>query len=237
MYGIMFIYQLLLLFKFMDIISIILILPAIAISLIAQQNLKATYGKYSKIATKKQITGIEAAHEIINNEGLNILTEKIDGELTDHYDGQKKVIRISTSNTGSSIASIAVVAHEIGHALQDKENSFFFRFRTAIVPVVNIGTNIGYLLIILGFALGIAGLPTVGIYLFSLSFIFLLITLPLEYDASNRAIKLLTKYSLLEDTEIIGARKVLNAAAYTYVSATLTSLLELISMIIQSNRR
>ncbi len=221
----------------MDILWLILSIPALLISLFAQFWLKNTYSKYSTIPTKFGINGLEAGNIIIHGENLMITTEPIQGELTDHYDSQNNIMRISTSNTKNSLASVAVVAHELGHACQDRDNYYFLKLRNRIVPLVNIGSNLGYILIIAGFILSMTGLTYIGLALFSLSFIFTVVTLPVEIDASNRAIMLLEKHNVLSGEELGGARKVLNAAASTYVAAVASSFMQVLYFFLQTTRR
>ncbi|QQR93498.1 zinc metallopeptidase [bacterium] len=199
-------------------------LPGLALALLAKYFLSSYYNTYSKVPTQTGLTGLDAGKIIISNENLPISSEVIPGELTDHYDSQRNIVRFSSGNAASSIAGIAIVAHELGHACQDRDKFGMMSIRTALVPATNIGSNLGFFLIILGLALQFSGLATLGLILFSLTFIFTLVTLPVEFNASKRGIDMIKKYNLLTPDEIPGAKKVLMAAAFTYVAATVTSL-------------
>ncbi len=196
------------------------VIPGLAISLIAQFLLKKYYATYSQVRAENNLTGIEAGNTIIQQENLKISSEIIEGELTDNYDSQNNIVHYSSGNTNSSIAGIAVVAHELGHACQDRDGFAFMKLRTLIVPITNIGTNIGLLLVVIGIAINFTGLSVIGLFLYSFEFLFTLVTLPVEFDASSRAMKMIQKYNLLAPDEVAGAKKVLTAAALTYVAAT-----------------
>ena len=179
------------------------------------------------------------SRRLLDNFGLqNVRIERVRGNLTDHYDPRSKVLRLSDSVSGnSSIAAIGVAAHEVGHAVQDKEGYAPLRFRNSLVPVVNIGSTAAIPLFFLGILMSIPSLVNVGILLFSGVVIFHLVTLPVEFDASSRALKLLAGTGTLNQQEIAGAKKVLDAAALTYVAATLMAVMQLLSLIIRSRGR
>lgn len=216
----------------------VILLPAILFSMYAQGKIKSTFNRYLKKRTITGITGADAARTILNRNGINIPIEIISGNLTDHYDPSKKVLRLSSDvYNGNSVASIGVAAHECGHAIQHEMGYAPLQIRNFLVPVVNIGSNLSWLFIILGFVLGLSGLINLGILLFSAAVIFQLITLPVEYDASSRALKQIESNGILYGEEINGAKKVLNAAALTYVAATLAAVSQLIRLLVLTRNR
>ena len=185
------------------------------------------------------MTGAQVAAQILQEAGLsNIRIEHISGDLTDHYDPSAKVLRLSDSVYGStSIAAAGVAAHECGHAIQDKVNYIPIRLRNAIVPVVNLGSKLSWPVIILGLILGRAGLLQIGIILFGLTLLFQVVTLPVEFNASGRALRILDQRGILGHEEMRGARKVLGAAAMTYVTATISTLLQLLRLVLLFGNR
>ena len=207
----------------------IIVMPFVLLSLWAQIKVKSTFSKYSQVYNQRNMTGADAARRILDMNGLqHIPVERISGELTDHFDPKANVIRLSDSVYGSnSVAAVGVAAHEAGHAVQHAENYGPILVRNSIVPVVNIGAKLSLPLLFLGLILGVMGLVWVGIILFSLTTIFQLVTLPVEFDASHRAVKVLENGYLRED-EVKGVKKVLSAAAMTYVAAMLTSAAQLL---------
>lgn len=217
----------------------ILLLPAIILSLWAQFKINSTFNEYSKIRCQNGFTGAQVARTLLDSAGLfNVPVEVIDGKLTDHYDPVNKVMRLSKDVFyGSSIASIGVAAHETGHAIQHKSHYAPLEIRNSIVPVVNFSSSASWIIFFLGMVLGILPLARLGILLFSAVVIFQLITLPVEFNASNRAIKILGERSILYPNEINGARNVLNAAAMTYVAATLMAVSQLLQYIVLTDRR
>lgn len=216
----------------------VILLPAILFSMYAQGKIKSTFNRYLKKRTITGITGADAARTILNRNGINIPIEIISGNLTDHYDPSKKVLRLSNDvYNGNSVASIGVAAHECGHAIQHEMGYAPLQIRNFLVPVVNIGSNLSWLFIILGFVLGLSGLINLGILLFSAAVIFQLITLPVEYDASSRALKQIESNGILYGEEINGAKKVLSAAALTYVAATLAAVSQLIRLLVLTRNR
>ncbi|MYL48483.1 Zn-dependent protease [Halobacillus litoralis] len=208
--------------------ALILIIP-----LWAQSKVKSTYKKYSKVPTSSAMSGAEVARKILDDNGLyNVAVEEVRGHLTDHYDPRSKVIRLSTDiYHGRSTAGAAVAAHEVGHAIQDAQDYAFLRFRSALVPVASFGSNISIFLIIGGFLLGMTGLALAGIVFFAAAVLFQLITLPVEFDASNRAMSQLVSTGVIRNDEERKTKKVLNAAAMTYVAAALVALAELLRFV------
>ncbi|WP_430785578.1 zinc metallopeptidase [Virgibacillus flavescens] len=210
-------------------IALLMIIP-----IWAQSKVKRTYKKYSKKATSSYLTGAEVARKILNDNGIyNVQVEETRGYLSDHYDPRKKVIRLSSDNYhGQSMASSAIAAHEVGHAIQDAEAYAFLRFRHALVPVAGFGSNISIFLIIGGFIFGMMNLVFFGIIFFAVAVLFQLVTLPVEFNASSRAMTQLVSTGVINNNEERETKKVLNAAALTYVAAALVALAELIRFIL-----
>lgn len=209
-----------------------LIIVGMLISIIASGNVNATYHKYSAVKNRRDITAKEAAERILTGAGIrDVAVEHIQGELTDHYDPKKKVIRLSDSVYNStSVAAIGVAAHECGHVIQHYGSYFPIKVRNAIVPVVNIGSKLSWPLILLGILFGLTNLVDIGIVLFSLVLVFQLVTLPVEFNASKRAIAVIEQTGILQGEEIKGAGKVLNAAALTYVAGALATALQVLRL-------
>lgn len=201
----------------------------IIIPLWAQAKVKSAYSKYSKMPTSSQMTGAEVARKILNDNGLfDVQIGQSKGTLSDHYDPRSKTVNLSEGNYhGRSMAASAVAAHEVGHAIQDQEDYAFMRFRSALVPVANFGSNLAFFLILGGIFLDMGGLFLVGIIFFSAAVLFQLVTLPVEFDASNRAMAQLVSGGIIRNDEERATKKVLNAAALTYVAAALVAVLEL----------
>ena len=223
-----------------DIYYIVLVIPALLLGVWAQNRVNSTFSKYSQVRAYRGYTGAMAAEQTLRESGVNdVRIERIAGSLTDHFDPRSKVIRLSDSVFGSSsIAAIGVAAHEAGHAVQHAAGYFPIRIRNMFVPIANFGSRISVPLIILGVLLSFQGLISFGILLFSTVAIFQLITLPVEFDASRRALEVLAGTGLLEGEEIDGARKVLSAAAMTYVAALISSVAQLLRLIgLYGNRR
>lgn len=213
----------------------ILVLIGLAISMIASGKVKGTYAKYSKVRSRSGMTGAQAADRILKSAGLyEVRIEHIAGSLTDHYDPRTKVLRLSDSVYGSaSVAAIGVAAHECGHAIQDDHSYAPLRIRNSLVPVANIGTQAAWPIILAGLFLGSSSfLINLGILLFSLGVLFQLVTLPVEFDASARAIRILGDSGILYEEEVKQTRKVLSAAAMTYVAAAAASILSLLRLLI-----
>ena len=211
----------------------ILVIIAFFLSMFASFGVKVTYAKYSKVRNHSAMTGSMAARKILDMNGLyQVRIERVSGNLTDHYDPKANVIRLSESVYDSdSVAAIGVAAHESGHAVQHATNYAPIGIRNALVPVVNIGTSLSMPLFIIGLILGFVQLAYVGVILFSLALLFQLVTLPVEFNASRRAIKILDSGNLLYDDEIKGAHKVRTAAARTYVAATASTALQLLRLL------
>ena len=220
-------------------IDIIIILAIIAIPLLAQVYIKATYGKYSAIENQTKKSGFEVARAILDANGLNnVDVVSTSGTLTDHYDPRRKVVRLSQDVfDGETIAATAVAAHECGHAVQDKEAYSLMRIRSILVPVVNISTSISYYIILIGFIFQVLGLVIVGIALTGMGLLFQLVTLPVEIDASKRAGRNLSSMGLALGDDALGAKKVLTAAAMTYLAGVVSSALQVIRLILIYGRR
>lgn len=216
----------------------LILIPAILISAWAQFKVSSTFNKYSTVRSINGYTGAQVARILLNDAGLQeVEIQQVPGRLSDHYDPRAKVLRLSSDVYGStSVASIGVAAHEVGHAIQDKESYSALVFRNAIVPVVNFSSSLSWILFFIGILLSYSTLVTIGIILFSVVVLFQLVTLPVEFNASSRALKLLEARGILYDKEVEGARKVLSAAALTYVAATLMAVLQLVRLIDISNR-
>lgn len=212
----------------------VLVLIGAVISMIASAKVKSTYSQYGKERNRNGLTAEEAARRILDNAGLHhVRIERIAGDLTDHYSPKELILRLSdTTIHSTSIAAVGVAAHECGHAIQHEEHYAPLNIRNAIVPVVNIGSKLSWPMILLGLLFGVTGFLDLGILLFSLSLVFQLITLPVEFNASSRALQILEHTGILYDDELRGAKKVLSAAAMTYVAAAISTLLSLLRLII-----
>ena len=219
-------------------LNIIFYLLIIIIPVIAQINISASYNKHKKITNDANLEGFEVARKILDANGLsNIYVVETNGELTDHYDPTRKVIKLSKDIFhGNTISAMAVAAHECGHALQDKDNYTFMRIRSFLVPIVNFTSNLAWIVIIIGLFASYFNLFLLGIGLISMGLLFQLITLPVEFDASRRAQKELENLKLNNSSEASGIRKVLTAAALTYVASVLTSILEIVRLFLMFNR-
>lgn len=219
--------------------TMILLVPAIIISFWAQSKINSAYSEYSQVRTINGYTGQQVARMMLDEAGLfDVRIELINSKLGDHYDPTSKILRLSPEvYSGASISSAGIAAHEVGHALQHKERYAPLVIRNSIVPIVNIGSNVSWMLFFVGILLGFKGLTTLGIILFSGVVIFQLITLPVEFDASTRALNILKSRGILYGDETKSAQKVLDAAAMTYVAATLMAVSQLIRLIAISNRR
>lgn len=217
----------------------ILLLLGIAISLWASYNIKATYNKYSQLWYSKNVTAEVVANWILKQNGItHVRIERISGSLTDHYDPTQKVLRLSDSVYGSkSMAAIGVAAHECGHAIQDNIAYQPLVTRRKLVPVANIGSTLSYPIILLGIFFGATGLVNIGIILFSAVVIFQLVTLPVEFDASKRACSILVNSNRFSANEVDAVKKVLTAAALTYLASALNSILQLLRLLNIARRR
>lgn len=213
----------------------LLVLIAAVFSLWASARVNSTYNKYAKVRSMQGLTGAEAAQRILYYAGLQtVRVEHVSGNLTDHYDPKSKVLRLSDTTYGSaSVAAIGVAAHECGHAIQDAEGYSPLRLRSTLVPAANLGSKLGIPIILLGVLLGSSStLIQIGIWTFSLAVLFQLVTLPVEFNASNRAIKILDSRGILGQEELSMCRKVLSAAAMTYVAAAASSIMQLLRLVL-----
>jgi len=225
--------------------TMILLIPAIILAAYAQAKVQSTYGKFSEVPSASNRTGREIAQAILAANGISgVAVEPGQGVLSDHYDPIHKAVRLSPHNYAeSSIAAISVAAHECGHVIQQAHGYVPLQMRTAIFPLANIGTNLAWLFIIAGFifanklALFGVGLLDIGIFLFSFGVLFQLITLPVEFDASRRALVQLNRLGLVAPDEQRNAKKVLDAAALTYVAAAAVAVLELVRLLLIRDRR
>jgi len=217
----------------------IIIIPAIIFALIAQMNVTSTFQKYSKVRNARGFTGRDVARQILDNNGLyNVRIEQVSGNLSDHYDPRNNVVRLSDSvYNSSSVAAIGVAAHEVGHAIQHSQGYTPIKIRSAIIPVSQIGSSLAVPLVILGLILSIQPFITFGILLFTTVVFFQAITLPVEFNASRRALATLRDNFILDGEELSQSKKVLTAAALTYVAALFSSLMSLLRLILLSGRR
>ncbi len=230
---------------YFDYYYLVLVVPMIILSLIAQGMVNSRFSKYSKVATKRNLTATEAARQILDNNGLyNVKIEAVSGKLTDHYDPKSNVIRLSdTVRNSTSVAAVGVAAHEAGHAVQHAQGYSLIRLRNSLVPAANLGSKLSIPLIIIGLVfMGMesffgSALVYGGIILFSLAVLFQVVTLPVEFDASNRAIKVLGEGGYLYEEEVGDVKKVLGAAAMTYVAAAATSIAQLLRLILIARDR
>ena len=226
-------------FLFFNINYLIFMLPAIALALFAQWKVSSTYRKFSQVRNAQGLTGADVARVLMRNEGLEYVgVEMIPGDLTDHYDPRGKVMRLSAgSSQAPSVAAMAVVAHELGHALQDKQGYFWLQLRSGIVGAANIGSNFGTLLVFVGLLFGAAAgrggtlgftIALAGLILMSAAVVFSLVTLPVELNASSRAREMLMRNGLVTAPEAQGVSSMLNAAALTYVAGAAQAVMQLL---------
>jgi len=209
----------------MDSTYLLFSLPALILTIAAQIYVKTTFNKYSKISSGGNKTGLDVAEEIKKGENFTVTIVPNQNPLGDYFDPVKNVVAISTENVNSnSVSNISVVAHEMGHVQQKFSSSAVYHFRRIFIPVSNIGTQIGYVLFFIGLMLSRYNLATLGLLFFSSSVVLSLVTLPVELDASKRALKFLQEYNLVSEENIPGAKKVLRAAALTYFAALVTSI-------------
>lgn len=218
---------------------VLLVLPMIILSMIASAKVNSSFKKYSSVISKRGLTGAQAAFEILRYYGVtNVQIEQIGGNLTDHYDPSANVIRLSNKVYNStSVAAIGVACHEAGHAAQYAEGYKPIKIRNSIFPVASLGSKAGIPLALLGLVFNFQPLAIAGVVFFSLAVFFQLVTLPVEFNASRRAVKVIGEIGLLDETEKEGARKVLSAAAMTYVASLAVSLANLLRLLLMVNRR
>ncbi len=223
----------------MDLVSIILIIGATLITGGAQAYISINYRKYKQIMVKSGKSGFDVAREILDRNGLSkVMILETQGELTDHYDPSKKCVKLSHDiYNGKTIAAVSVASHECGHAIQDKNGYSFLRFRNSIVPLVNFSSKIGYIAIMVGFALSMVKLIWVGIAFEVVILLFQLVTLPVEFNASSRALKLIEEYGIVDKDEHNGAKKMLTSAALTYVAGVLSTLMEILRLLLMFTGR
>lgn len=214
--------------------TMVLIIPALLFSLWAQHKVSSAFRRYSQVRNRANLTGAQVAQRLLQVAGLpGVTLERTPGELDDHYDPRGRVLRLSPAVAGTpSVAAAGITAHEIGHALQQRDAFILFAMRSAIVPVANIGSQASMPLFFLGLLFGSGFMMNLGIIAFSAAVAFQLITLPVEFDASRRALALLRESGVLAADELPGARAVLTAAALTYLAATLMAVLQLLRLII-----
>lgn len=224
---------------FFDQYYLMLVVPALILSVIAQISVKSAFSRYSKVKSRRGITGAEAAAIILRSKGIQGLTiRQVEGSLSDHYDPAAKTLALSRSVYGeTSIAAIGVAAHEVGHAIQDAKAYGPLVLRGTLVPLANIGSAAGPYLAIAGLFFGLPLLIDIGIILFSAAVFFYLVTLPVEFNASRRAIEAIGDNAILTSEELTGVKRVLSAAAMTYVASALTAVASLLRLILLSRSR
>ena len=222
-----------------DIYYLILVVPAIIFSVWAQNKVTSTFKKYNQVRTYSGMTGYEAARRILSANGLyNVAVERVSGNLTDHYDPKANVIRLSDSVFNSnSVAAVGVAAHEAGHAVQYATHYAPIKLRTAIIPVTNIGSTLSIPVVLIGFFMGIQPLVNIGLLLFATVAVFQLVTLPVEFNASRRAVNALEMGGTMADDEMKAVKKVLSAAAMTYVAALAVSVANLLRLVLRFGGR
>lgn len=217
----------------------LLLIAGMVISLLVSANMKSTVSKYSRIRSYSGLTGAEAASRILRASGVTgVSIQPISGQLTDHYDPRTKVVRLSESSYNStSLTAVGVAAHECGHAIQDAVSYGPLKIRSALVPIANFGSQLSWPIFFAGLIFSMEALTTLGIILFSAAVLFQLVTLPVEFNASSRALKMLASTGIMRQEEIGGSKKVLRAAAMTYVAALASSILQLLRLIILAGGR
>ena len=228
-------------FLYYDFTYFLFMIPCLILSIYCSAKVNSTFSKYSKVANKRGITGAQAAYQVLSANGVTgVRIEQVSGHLSDHFDPRTNTIRLSESVYNStSVAAVGVAAHEAGHAVQHAQGYMPNKIRSAIVPIANIGSKLSWILILIGFLLPVQYnfVVTLGIIFFSLSVLFTLVTLPVEFNASNRALSTIQSTNLLYDDEYTGAKKTLSAAAMTYVAAAATAVAQLLRLVLLANRR
>lgn len=219
--------------------TVILMLPGLLLGIWAQSRVNNAYRKFSRVNTQSGITASQAAQRMLAQNGAgDVMIEQTGGNLTDHYDPRSNVLRLSSGVCHSnSIAALGIAAHEAGHAIQQAEHYPFLKLRTAVVPVVNIGSSLSWPIFFMGLLFSWEPLMMLGILLFASVVLFTLITLPVEFDASRRALKMLSSGGYLTQSELGGARQVLSAAALTYVASFVSAALQLLRLLTLARRR
>lgn len=220
---------------FFDPLYFVIVGPAIVLSIVAQIWVKRAFNKYSKVGVATGLSGAQVAERIVAQAGLGVRVERVSGFLSDHYDPLHRVLRLSPDvYDGRSISSVGVAAHEAGHALQHAKNYVPLKWRSALVPVTKIGSSLAWPLLMIGFLLGAVGLIKVGIIFFSAAVLFQVVTLPVEFDASRRAVGVIQQMGIVTSTELVGVKKVLGAAAMTYVAAAASSIAQLLYFLMRA---
>jgi len=219
--------------------TMIVLIPSILLTIYAQSKVKSTFAKYLRVGSKKGYSGFQVARYILDHNGMrDVPIELTPGHLSDHYDPKRKVVRLSNDVFhGTSIASISVAAHETGHAIQHFHGYAPLTIRTLIFPVASIGSQAAWFFVILGMAMSLPGLIDIGILLFAAAVFFQVVTLPVEFNASSRALRLLDEGGFIVNDEYVQSKKVLNAAALTYVAAMATAVSQLIRLLLIRDRR
>lgn len=224
-----------------DFTYFLFMIPCLILSVYCSAKVNSTFNKYSKVANRRRITGAQAAHEVLTANGVTgVRIEPVSGNLTDHFDPRTNTIRLSESVYNSTtVAAVGVAAHEAGHAVQHAQDYLPNKIRSAVVPVANIGSKLSWIFIFVGFLLPVQYnfVITLGIVFFSFSVLFTLVTLPVEFNASKRALQTIKGANLLYDEEYDGAKKTLSAAAMTYVAAAATAIAQLLRLVLLANRR
>ena len=226
-------------YYYYDIVGLLITLPVFIFALYAQNRVRNTYQKYSNVRSGRGFTGYDTARSILDGAGLrNVRVEMVEGHLSDHYDPRTNVVRLSRDVYCSpTISAAGIAAHECGHAIQHAEKYIPITIRGMIVPVTNLGSSLAIPLLFIGFLMGSTILVTIGIIGYALAALFQMLTLPVEFNASSRALSIIQDSYILENEELKGARNVLNAAALTYVAALASSVAQLLRLILLSNRR
>jgi len=216
-----------------------LVIIGFIFAMIASTGVQRAFNKYSKVKSYRNYTGADAARKILDDNGLyNVRIEHIGGNLSDHFDPKANVIRLSDATfSDTSVAAIGVAAHEAGHAVQHAVGYVPIKVRNAIVPAVNLASTLSMPLFLIGLLFALPALTSLGIILFSAALVFQVVTLPVEFNASRRALTILNQSAMLEEDELLGAKKVLRAAAMTYVAAVISTALQLLRLVLLSNSR
>jgi len=227
---------------YMDPMYFLFILPPLLLMLFAQARVRGAFTKYSQVPNQRGMSGAEVARAILDANGLSdVPVEMVQGELTDHYDPRERALRLSPPvYQGRSVAALGIAAHEAGHALQHKAGYVPLQIRSLLVPAASIGSNLGWIMILAGIVIGLTQLAWLGIAFFAAGTLFALVTLPVEFNASNRALQMLTTMGIVDRTEYQQNREVLNAAALTYIAGFLAALMQLLywlSIVSGMNRR
>ncbi|MBR2716026.1 MAG: zinc metallopeptidase [Ruminococcus sp.] len=228
-------------YYYYDFTYFLFMIPCLLLSLYCSAKVNSAFNKYSRVNNKRGLTGAQAAYQVLTANGVTgVRIEQVGGKLTDHFDPRTNTIRLSESVYNSAtVAAVGVAAHEAGHAVQHAQGYMPNKIRSAVVPIANIGSKLSWILIFVGMLLPVNYnfVITLGIIFFSFSVIFTLVTLPVEFDASNRALKTIQGMNLLYEDEYVGAKKTLTAAAMTYVAAAVTAIAQLLRLLLILNRR